>query len=271
MRHREQRELLLYLVLAASAACVVAAQKTGVELPHFDVASIKAESPDIPHTMGVHVFPGGRLQIQGFSLKELIITAFDLSFWQVSGGDAWVSKNIYFVEATPPDALRSSIKSIRYTLFGIDEPLLRQMLQALLIDRFQLKFHRKSTSGDVYLLERSERPLALNPAKIPAGATESKAFGEISYVGGDWYLFATTMPQLARFGSRILYAPVFDRTGLAGSFDLRQPQPDLEPQYDGDQTSSFKAFLAAAGLRWERSKGPIEIFVIDHAAAPSPN
>lgn len=57
---------------------------------------------------------------------------------------------------------------------GIDDPVLRQMLQALLIDRFQLKVHRESGSGDVYLLKRNDKPLALKPAKIEEGATESK-------------------------------------------------------------------------------------------------
>jgi uncharacterized protein (TIGR03435 family) len=83
-------------------------------------------------------------------------------------------------------------------------------------------------------------------------------------------IFATTMPQL-RFASAILNAPVLDRTELTGSFDFRQPRPDLEPQYDGDQTSTFKAFLSQAGLKWERSKGTVEILVIDHAASPTPN
>jgi len=157
-------------------------------------------------------------------------------------------------------------------LLGIDDPLLRQMLQALLIDRFQLMFHRETKTVDIYLLKRNEKVLVLNPAKIPAGASESNPFGSVGYAGGEWSIFATTMPQLARFASsNILHTPVLDRTGLSGSFDYRQPQPDLDPQYTGDQTSSFKAFLSATGLKLERAKGPVEMFVIDNAAKPTPN
>jgi uncharacterized protein (TIGR03435 family) len=272
MPHRTPRNLQIVAV-TISAVCVAAAQeKATVELPHFDVASIKAEAPDVPRMMGVRVHPGGRVEIAGFPLKSLITTAFDLGFWQVSGGDAWVSKDTYFVEANSPEALRSHIKSLRYTLFGIDDPLLRQMLQALLIDRFQLKFHREIKMGDVYLLKRNEKPLALNPAEIPAGASESKSFGSIGYVDGKWSIFATTIPQLARFASgMILHAPVQDHTGLTGSFDYRQRQPDLEPQYDADQSRSFKVFLSGAGFTLERSKGPVEEFVIDYAGRPTPN
>jgi uncharacterized protein (TIGR03435 family) len=41
--------------------------------------------------------------------------------------------------------------------------------------------------------------------------------------------------------------------------------------YSGDQTASFQSYLAEVGLKLERSKSPIEMFVIDHAAKPSPN
>jgi uncharacterized protein (TIGR03435 family) len=271
MIHRTHRNLLTYLVVTASVACEAAAQKTAtVELPHFDVASIKAD-PN-PRMSEVRVHPGGRVEIAGFPLKNLITTAFDVSYWQISGGDEWVSKDTYFVEANPPDAVRPRIKSFRYTLFAIDDPLLRQMLQALLIDRFQLKFHSETKTGDVYLLKRNEKPLALNPAKIPVGASESTSFGSIGYVDGKWGIFATTMAQLSRFASSmILHAPVHDRTELTGSFDYRQRQPDLDPQYDGDQSYSFKAFLSEAGFKLERSKGPVEMLVIDYAARPTPN
>jgi uncharacterized protein (TIGR03435 family) len=135
-----------------------------------------------------------------------------------------------------------------------------------------LKFHRENKSGDVYVLERSRKPLALKPAKIPEGSSESNAFGSIGYAGAEWSIFATTMPQLARFASNfILHAPVLDRTGLAGAFDYRERQPDLEPQYGPDQTDSFKGFLAEAGLKWERSRGNIEMFMIDQAARPEIN
>ena len=61
-----------------------------------------------------------------------------------------------------------------------------------------------------------------------------------------------------------------DRTELNGSFDYKQSVPDLEPNYS-DNSESFLRLLPELGLKLERSKGSIEIFVIDHAAKPSPN
>ncbi len=80
------------------------------------------------------------------------------------------------------------------------------------------------------------------------------------------------MPQLARFASNfVLHVPVLDRTGVSGRFDYTQRWPDLESNYAGDQSDSFKAFIKQVGLKLERSQGPVETFVIDRAAKPSPN
>jgi uncharacterized protein (TIGR03435 family) len=247
-----------------------------VALPEFEVASVKAVVPNVPHEMGVHVYPGGRVVITTFPLKTLIQTAFGLSYWQISGGDEWTQKGEYTVEAKPSAAMLSSIKDLRYTLFGIEDEHLREMLQALLIDRFQLKFHREMKTGDVYLLERSGKPLKIRPVEsMPPGAdsySDSHSFGSIGYAGGQWNIFATSMPQLAKFASDfVLHVPVLDRTGLSGRFKYRQRWPDLDPKYDGDQSDSFRGYLKEIGLKLVPDKGPVETFVIDHAAKPSPN
>ncbi len=115
--------------------------------------------------MGIKIYPGGRVTASYLSLKTLIIAAFGLSHTQLSGGDEWTEKDLFNIEAKPPEAMRSSIKDLRYTWWGIEDPRLREMLQTLLIDRFQLKFHRETKTGDVYLLERNGKPLQLRPAK----------------------------------------------------------------------------------------------------------
>jgi uncharacterized protein (TIGR03435 family) len=79
------------------------------------------------------------------------------------------------------------------------------------------------------------------------------------------------MPQLVKFASDyVLRAPVLDRTELSGSFDYEQRLPDSEPNYS-DNSDSFLRLISELGLKLERAKGPVEIFVIDHAAKPSPN
>jgi uncharacterized protein (TIGR03435 family) len=128
----------------------------------------------------------------------------------------------------------------------------------------------------VYLLERNGKPLALRPVEFPAAGADPSpdpySFGSIGYVRAKWGIFATSMPQLAKFASDfVLHVPVLDRTELSGRFDYTQRWPDAEPKYEGDQSGSFRSYLQEAGLKLERGRGPIETFVIDHAAKPSPN
>jgi uncharacterized protein (TIGR03435 family) len=246
------------------------------DLPMFEVASIKLKDPLDARPIGAQVYPGGRVTIFGVDLRTLIETAFGLAYSQISGGDEWTHKDLYIVEAKPPEAMRSSIKDLRYTWYGIEDTHLREMLQALLIDRFQLKFHRETKTGDVYLLEQSGKTLRLRPTETrPAradGSADDTSFGCPGYVGGKWSIFATSMPQLAKFAYNfILHVPVLDRTELSGSFDYTQRVPDLEPKYSGDQSDSFLNYLSELGLKLEHAKGPIETLVIDHAAKPSPN
>jgi uncharacterized protein (TIGR03435 family) len=213
--------------------------------------------------------------ISALPLKTLIAVAFRLAYWQISGGEAWVEKDAYDVDAQPPEKLRSSIKNLRHTWYGIEDEHLRQMLQALLIDRFQLKFRRETKTGNVYLLKRNGKKLELRPTEVPVADADSSAdrssFGSIGYAGGRWVISSYPMSQLAKFASDyILHAPVLDRTELSGSFDYKQTLADLEPSYS-DNSDSFLRLIPELGLKLERARGPVEILVIDHAARPTPN
>ena len=253
-----------------------AQDKPAAELPAFEVASIKPIEPGVGGWMGVQVHAGGRVVISALPLKTLITTAFGVSYWQISGGNKWTGEDRYYLEAKPSEAMQPSIKDLRHTLFGIEDEHLREMLQALLIDRFQLKFHRETKAGDVYLLARSGASLRLRPIEIPATGADSSADhrlqGSIGYAGGQWNISATSMPQLAKFASDfVLHVPVSDRTEISGWFYYRQREPDLEPVYSGDQSDSFLSYLREIGLKLTRAKGPVVTFVIDHAEKPSPN
>src|SRR5262249_8213147 len=240
----------------------------------FEAATIKPVEPNVPHSVGIKVYPGGRIVASTLSLKVLIAAAFRLSYWQISGGDAWVEQDEYNLEAKPAANLQPAITNLRHSLFGIEEERLRAMLQTLLVDRFQLKFHRQTKTGDVYILERSGKPLGLRPAEVAppdSDATpQQSSFGSIGYVGGSWGLSSYSMAQLAKLASDyVLHLPGSDRTGLTGAFDYKQFTPDLEPNYS-DHSESFRRLLAELGLKLERAKGSIETFVIDRASKPQP-
>lgn len=89
------------------------------------------------------------------------------------------------------------------------------MLQALLIDRFQLIYHFETRISKVFLLERRGKPLRLKPVQVPHGDSKpSTREGGMGFAAGGWGLSRITMPQLAKFaGDYYLHQPVLDKTG----------------------------------------------------------
>lgn len=221
---------------------------------------------------GVRVYPGGRLVIHALPLKSLITAAYDAGYWQLSGGEKWVENDLYDVEAKPSP--RSGTYSLRHTRFGIGDERLRLMMQTLLAERFQLKIHREMKTGPVYLLERSGKPLLLRPTKYTEDRPVMGApgfSGEIEHVGGHWFLFDTSVAQLAKFAADfVLHKPVIDQTGLQGSFDYRDPDAKIE-QDNTDFEGSLALFIRGIGLKLTSAKGPVETFVIEHAEKPLAN
>jgi uncharacterized protein (TIGR03435 family) len=241
--------------------------------PAFEVATIKpVDATNGIHDAGVTVYPGGRLVIHALPLKTLIAAAYDVGYWQLSGGEDWMQKDVWDVEAKP--AAKSGSYSLRHTRYGMGDERLRQMLRTLLTERFQLKVRRETKIGAVYLLERYGKKFLLRPTKYtedqPVMGTPGLS-GEIEHAGGHWFLFNTSLPQLAQFASNyVLHKPVIDRTELEGSFDYRDPDVRVE-QDNTDFEGAFTVFIRDIGLKLTSSKGPVETLAIERAEKPSAN
>jgi len=77
------------------------------------------------------MFPApGQLVVKNHTLKQLIKAAYRVKEYQVAGAAGWMDADAYDVDA----------KAASKTNFMQD----LTMLQALLMDRFQLKFHRET-------------------------------------------------------------------------------------------------------------------------------
>jgi uncharacterized protein (TIGR03435 family) len=240
----------------------------------FEVASIKPVESSRSHPHDLNVYPGGRILIRGYSLRSLVMTAYKLSSWQLSGGDPSMSNDLYNIEAIPPSNSTSTPYDIRHTWWLIEDPRLRQMLQSLLEDRFQLKLRQTSSDGVVYLLEKSGKTSLLMPTKAEAATHPfgGEGFsGDIGHAGDRWVIYNTSMQQLAQFASDIvIHKKVIDKTGLNGYFDAKWTQTLIDPeQYDG--MDSFQTFLSALGLKLTQSTGSVENYEIVSAQKPPPN
>jgi uncharacterized protein (TIGR03435 family) len=224
---------------------------------------------------GVNIQPGGRVLLSRLWLKTLVRAAYGHNFNQiVNRGDAWIEREAWSVEAKI--AANSGITNLRYSNYGIEDPRLRQLLQALLAERFQLRVSRETKVGDVYHLTRTDRPLRLSiwDGKMPKGGETFASFSSIGYVGGRWGIHRTSMEQLARFaGEYRVQAPVVDMTKLSGLYDYRQMVGDQEHARAGsiEAMDSFLRLLKEVGLELKKTRGPVEMLVIESAVRPSPN
>jgi uncharacterized protein (TIGR03435 family) len=240
----------LMIIWATVGICLVRAQT----LPQFDVASLKPGQP-IPGDK-IYINLGsvshGTLTMTNTSLADCLRYAYSLTNNEQIAGPDWIkSKAVRFdiVAKAPPDAALDQI---------------RRMLQALLIERFQLGLHREQRElSYVALVTGKKGP------KLTEAITDSDASGN-KYLMGRLYSNNISMLMLATLLSRFSGQTVVDMTGLKASYDLKLDwTPDnagAAPLADGDSDPSlFAAVEQQLGLKLEVRKGPVEIIVIDHA------
>jgi uncharacterized protein (TIGR03435 family) len=264
----------IYLLLAIITVVALSGLpgQTQADLRAFEVASIKPSSPQggRMEINGFYTYPGGRVVGRGCTLEYLVDLAFDIQSFQISGGPGWMHDERFEVEARPP---ASSLSAKANPLSAKSPPSAeqRQMLQALLAERFQIKFHREIKEGPVYLLLKGSRPLQLQPAK-EQGKSDFSWVGSPSggmIVGDGMAGQNISMPILASRLSRYLERPVLDQTGITGFFDFKFAYATEEPRLD--VVSAILASAQGIGLKLASSRGPVETITIDRAEKPSSN
>jgi uncharacterized protein (TIGR03435 family) len=257
--------------------------------PKFEVASVKpvGSGDGALKSAGVRGFRPGlehrRLSLR-MNLYALIVNAYGLRgcppFGEFAGcnlllrGPDWLRKDQFEIEAKMPD------DSPDYTgtqFVNLRAPQLQLMLQALLADRFRLKVHHETKDLPVYALtigkrgpkfkksDGSKEPLLMfRPTVQPNGPKIIQLVGENG-----------TMQELVDLYGKFMDRPVVDRTGLKDRYDFT-----MDYEADADKPGPFteltgpglfKAFEDQLGLKWEATKGSVEVLVIDHAEKPSEN
>jgi uncharacterized protein (TIGR03435 family) len=253
-------------VICAAASFSRAQQPYGSATPEFEVASVKpATTREIG---GVYTYPGGRVGFRGCTFQYLIEQAFNIQSFQVSGGPAWIEVERFDIDAKPPASSKSSQSMPPYSKAPPNDEQ-RQMLQSLLVERFQLKYHRETREGPVYLLVKGNKASKLVDSKDKDAYPWAGGIRGGMIVGDGLAGTNESMADLAKRLSRYLGRPVLDRTGLSGSFDFRSEysSDDARP----DVITMILACVQDIGLKLEASKGPVDVTVIEHAEKPSAN
>ena len=238
-------------------ACTLAFTLCGESLPSFEVASIKPFDRTGQAGHGSIAVSGSRLTITGYTLSALILYAYDMRNYQISGGPSWIASDGYTIAAKAEGEVAPATAEIR------------KMLQSLLAERFGLKLHRETKEVRLYLLV---------PAKTGQKLTQSTAQRATMHMGtGNLMMAKATTSQMASLLSSVLGRPVLDQTGIEGEFDFTIDSPDInmgrmqQSQEELSGPSIFTAIQEQLGLKLEPSKGRIEILVIDSAVKPIDN
>lgn len=256
------------MLAGAMAVTAMACQQPSVA-PAFEVASVKPSAMNSRSIgMGFFTYPGGRVVGSMVKLDYLIQIAFNLQPFQLEGGPGWIHTDRFDLEARPPAGSRSSRANPADSKLPPNEEQ-RAMLQALLEDRFQLRFHRETREGPVYVMTRNGKPLGLRQAADPnaypwVGSVAGAAIARDGLKARN----ASMLLLTERIGV-YLERPVIDRTELPGAYDFEFALPPGEPA--PDTVTDIIDSLRALGLKLDSAKAPVEKFLIDGASKPAAN
>jgi uncharacterized protein (TIGR03435 family) len=237
--------------------------------PGFDVATIK---PSEPGKQGKGFgFRAGHFITFNTNMNDLIAFAYGLHAKQIIDAPAWFGTDLFDIEAKPDTEGRPNLKQM-----GI-------MVQKLLTERFQLKFHHDKRELSVYAI--TVAPGGPKMTKTTSSATDQQAFffralGDLTVRNMDMKSFATWMQ------SGVMDRPVMDQTGLTDRYDFplkwtpddsqfaqfrgvaAPPAPTEDPNAP---PSLYTAVTEQLGLKIGPAKLPDDVIVIDHAEKPSAN
>jgi uncharacterized protein (TIGR03435 family) len=262
-------------VLCTAGFTLYAQSRTSPASLAFEVASIKPASlgrngvrggchgVDSVYTPGqqAEAPPLGRCVITDARLSHLIGIAFDVTMQDLESGPDWIARGDerFNVEAKAEDPAKATEKQ----LLG--------MLQNLLVERFQLKYHFKTKDMPGFALV-----VGKGGPKLKASNSQDTT---TAFTGPDGVAILKPAPRqpvsltarrytIARLLSLLSvmgYGPGVDQTGLTGQYDFTLSWDDNA----GPALST--ALREQLGLRMQADKVPVSIFLVDSAARPSAN
>ena len=206
--------------------------------------------------------PLGRCVITDARLSHLIGIAYGVTMRDLKTGPDWIQYG----------DLRFSVQARAENPTHTTEQQLLAMLQNLLVERFQLKFHyeHSQAAGFALLAERSGtklRPSTSDEMRLSFIGAKGEPVGKPGS-GQPLTMMALKCPiaelvtVLTFIGS---HGPGVDKTGLTGEYDFKLSWDD-----DAGPVLST-ALREQLGLRMESEKVPVSVFVVDSAQKPTAN
>jgi uncharacterized protein (TIGR03435 family) len=235
-------------------------------VPTFEVATIKPSNPD--QQGKVFTVRGREVLTINTSVRDLVAFAYSVHPRQIVRGPGWLETEKFDVTGQPD-------------IEGVPNQLqLRTLVQKLLTDRFKLTFHREQQELSIYALVVGPKGPSLTKSSGNPNGLPSLIFRGL----GSLPAINASMADLARaMQAAVLDRPVVDRTGLEGRYDFTLTWTPDETQFasmgvkvpppptDAAAPSLFTAIQEQLGLKFEPSRAPVDVMVIDGVDHPSPN
>jgi uncharacterized protein (TIGR03435 family) len=247
---------------------VAAAQDT----PRFDAITVRPHDKNDPSQDGGIHWAGLVFEAKNVPLTFVMTQAFGVKKWLIAGLPAWAEKTTWDVNAKVSEG---DLKLMQ----NMTREQRSQMLQVVLAEQFQLRYHYESRVEPVY-------ELALLPGGPKFKPTPSVASGEAAQHHGGWTFTqglvkveAITMAQFANGLSPLVERVVVDKTSLAGMYDLElhwTPEVSSGSNTDNGLPGAatpgiYTALREQLGMKLTSAKAPVPVLVVDHMEQPEAN
>ena len=226
----------------------------------FEVASVKPhqERAGTPAAKRSGYTDPKLFSAHNTTLKGLILRAYDLQDYQVSGGPGWIETDRFDIDARSEQPATA------------DE--MKVMLRGLLAERFQLATHWENRNETSYVLSVANGGPKFGPYfhEIKQGEQFPPDEGRLQ-LGGPMKNFvfllrrnmATFDPSSGPFVPAAEVPPILDQTGLTGEYSILVSLKSHE---------TWPALLEhQLGLKLQLRKEEVRVLKVDRAARPSAN
>jgi uncharacterized protein (TIGR03435 family) len=243
----------------------------------FEVASIKPYVDSGPTRLRMQ--PSGQFDMTAAAVRLMLRNAFRVQDHHLIGVPDWANTDRYSVVAKAPS--------------GAPVTAMPTMLKNLMVDRFNLAFHRETREVETFdlMLDNGDAKLgpALRPtsaeceARITSGAPAAAApppvgdqapCGAMQTAAGIVRASGVPLGRLVQMLTQFTNRPVSDKTGLTGLYDFTlkfNPNLNADAAVDADAPHLFTALRDQLRLRLVSQRGPAAVVVIDRIEKPTPD
>jgi uncharacterized protein (TIGR03435 family) len=262
-------------------------------MPTFAVVSVHPTDPnvDLPHG---DISPDS-YRATRTTIRAVLAYAFGLGYdRELVNAPSWVTSDHFDIQGKLDD---DQIAALHKLSRDERDEQMRLRVQSMLVERFHLTYHFETRDLPVYLLEIAKSglkctrdttsppaiadpspprfrwsapppPLPPPPGWHPPSPSEQRALMQSLHLrtkGWPFWLTVTLLSHQTELGGR----PVIDKTGLEGAYDCEMSWSQVDS--DGTGQPFFAAVQDQLGLKFQSSRGPVEVLVIDSISRPSAN